>query len=222
MKFPPGYYAVWSGQYEYYERAKARLMLVVPLTLAIVFLLLYLNFRRITETLIVMASLPFALVGGLWLVWYLGFNLSVAVAVGFIALAGVAAETGVIMLIYLDNALKERRAQATREKRSLEASDLHEAIMVGAVERVRPKMMTVVAITAGLLPILWSTGTGSEVMQRIAVPMIGGMVSSTILTLVVIPAVYALIKERGLRRQPASADKLGSATLPKENAEVSR
>jgi len=218
VTFPPGYYAVWSGQYEYYERAKARLELVVPLTLAIVFLLLYLNFRRITETLIVMASLPFALVGGLWLVWYLGFNLSVAVAVGFIALAGVAAETGVVMLIYLDNALKERRAQAARENRALGPSDLHEAIMVGAVERVRPKMMTVVAITAGLLPILWSTGTGSEVMQRIAVPMIGGMVSSTILTLVVIPVVYALIKERGLQRQQTSAAPAPLATLENEES----
>jgi len=201
VTFPPGYYAVWSGQYEYYERAKARLMLVVPLTLAIVFVLLYLNFRRITETLIVMASLPFAIVGGLWLVWYLGFNLSVAVAVGFIALAGVAAETGVIMLIYLDNALKAQRARATREGRALTPGDLHEAIMVGAVERVRPKMMTVTAITAGLMPILWSTGTGSEVMQRIAMPMIGGMVSSTVLTLVVIPAIYALVKQAGLRHQ---------------------
>jgi len=209
---------VWSGQYEYYQRAKARLELVVPLTLAIVFLLLYLNFRRITETLIVMASLPFALVGGLWLLWYLGFNLSVAVAVGFIALAGVAAETGVVMLIYLDNALKERRAQAARENRALNASDLHEAIMVGAVERVRPKMMTVVAITAGLLPILWSTGTGSEVMQRIAVPMIGGMVSSTILTLVVIPVVYALIKERGLQRQQTPPAPAPLATLEKEES----
>jgi copper/silver efflux system protein len=216
VQFPPGYYALWSGQYEYYERAKARLMLVVPLTLALVFLLLYLNFRRITETLIVMASLPFALVGGLWLVWYLGFNLSVAVAVGFIALAGVAAETGVVMLIYLENAMKERRAQAAAENRPFEPDDLHQAIMVGAVERVRPKMMTVVAITAGLLPILWSTGTGSEVMQRIAVPMIGGMVSSTVLTLVVIPAIYALIKERGLRRRRASAAIGGFAKLEHE------
>jgi Cu(I)/Ag(I) efflux system membrane protein CusA/SilA len=201
VAFPPGYYAVWSGQSEYYERAKARLMLVIPLTLGLVFLLLYLNFRRLTETLIVMASLPFALVGGLWLVWYLGFNLSVAVAVGFIALAGVAAETGVVMLIYLDNALKERRAQAAAENRPFGPVDLHDAIMIGAVERVRPKMMTVVAITAGLLPILWSTGTGSEVMQRIAVPMIGGMVSSTVLTLVVIPAVYALVKSMTLSRE---------------------
>ena len=194
VKFPPGYYAVWSGQYEYYERAKQRLMIVVPLTLLIIVLFVYLNFRRMTETLIVLLSLPFALVGGLWLMWWMGFNLSVAVAVGFIALAGVAAETGVIMLIYLDHALEARRAFAASEGRTFTHADLHAAIMEGAVDRVRPKMMTVVAIMAGLLPILWSHGTGSEVMQRIAVPMIGGMVSSTILTLVVIPAIYAAVK----------------------------
>jgi Cu(I)/Ag(I) efflux system membrane protein CusA/SilA len=156
--------------------------------------LLYLNFRTLTETLIVMLSLPFSLVGGLWLLWWLGFNLSVAVAVGFIALAGVAAETGVVMLIYLDNALVELMAQCAAEGRPFTRNDLRDAIMLGAVERVRPKMMTVAAIMAGLLPIMWSTGTGSEVMQRIAVPMIGGMVSSTVLTLIVIPAVYGLIK----------------------------
>jgi len=194
VRFPTGYLAVWSGQFEYYERAKARLMIVVPLTLVIILLLLYLNFRRVTETLIVMLSLPFALVGGLWLMWWLNFNLSVAVAVGFIALAGVAAETGVIMLIYLDNALEHHRAAAAHAGRALTRKDLYEAIMEGAVERVRPKMMTVIAIMAGLLPILWSHGTGSEVMQRIAVPMIGGMVSSTVLTLLVIPAIYALVK----------------------------
>jgi Cu(I)/Ag(I) efflux system membrane protein CusA/SilA len=194
VKFPVGYQAIWSGQFEYYERAKARLAIVVPLTLMIILLLLYLNFRRVTETLIVMLSLPFALVGGLWLMWWLGFNLSVAVAVGFIALAGVAAETGVIMLIYLDHALTDQEAKAARENRAFSREDLQAAIMEGAVERVRPKMMTVVAIMAGLLPILWSTGTGSEVMQRIAVPMIGGMVSSTVLTLIVIPAIYALVK----------------------------
>jgi Cu(I)/Ag(I) efflux system membrane protein CusA/SilA len=213
VKFPPGYYVVWSGQFEYYERAKQRLMIVVPLTLLIILLLLYLNFRRLTETLIVMLSLPFSLVGGLWLMWWLGFNLSVAVAVGFIALAGVAAETGVVMLIYLDQALAERHARAARERRSLTRDDLYAAIMEGAVERVRPKMMTVVAIMAGLLPIMWSHGTGSEVMQRIAVPMIGGMVSSTLLTLVVIPAIYATVKAWQLRpsagqtfvRAPATA-----------------
>jgi Cu(I)/Ag(I) efflux system membrane protein CusA/SilA len=200
VKFPTGYYPAWSGQFEYYERAKARLAIVVPLTLLIILVLLYLNFRRMTETLIVMLSLPFALVGGLWLMWWLGFNLSVAVAVGFIALAGVAAETGVIMLIYLDHALEVHKEVAAREGRQLTRDNLYAAIMEGAVERVRPKMMTVVAIMAGLLPILWSTGTGSEVMQRIAVPMIGGMVSSTVLTLIVIPAIYALVKGVRLER----------------------
>jgi Cu(I)/Ag(I) efflux system membrane protein CusA/SilA len=169
-------------------------------TLAIIFLLLYLNFRSLTETLIVMLSLPFALVGGLWLMWWLGFNLSVAVVVGFIALAGVAAETGVVMLIYLNQALDEARARRETEGRTLTRQDLYDAIMEGAVERVRPKMMTVVAIMAGLLPIMWSTGTGSEIMQRIAVPMIGGMISSTLLTLIVIPAIYALVKGATLQR----------------------
>jgi Cu(I)/Ag(I) efflux system membrane protein CusA/SilA len=202
VQLPPGTYIVWSGQFEYLERAKAKLKIVVPVTLLIIFLLLYLNFRRITETLIVMLSLPFALVGGLWLMWWLGFNFSVAVAVGFIALAGVAAETGVIMLIYLDHAMKELETKRAAEGAAFTRADLHEAIMLGAVERVRPKMMTVVAIMAGLLPIMWSTGTGSEVMQRIAVPMIGGMISSTLLTLIVIPAVYALIKGWGMARRP--------------------
>jgi copper/silver efflux system protein len=191
---------VWSGQFEYLERAKAKLRIVIPVTLLIIFLLLYLNFRRLTETLIVMLSLPFSLVGGLWLMWWLGFNFSVAVAVGFIALAGVAAETGVIMLIYLDHAMAALQAKRSAEGAIFTRADLQQAIMLGAVERVRPKMMTVVAIMAGLLPIMWSTGTGSEVMQRIAVPMIGGMISSTILTLIVIPAVYAVIKGWGLAR----------------------
>ncbi len=194
VKLPAGTYLVWSGQFEYLERAEARLKLVVPVTLMIIFLLLYLNFRRITETLIVMLSLPFALVGGFWLMWWLDFNLSVAVAVGFIALAGVAAETGVIMLIYLDHAAEEQKSKCAAEGRPYTRAELYEAIMVGAVERVRPKIMTVVAIMAGLMPIMWNTGTGSEVMQRIAVPMIGGMVSSTLLTLIVIPAIYAVVK----------------------------
>ncbi len=194
MKLPPGTTVQWSGQFEYLERAEARLKIVVPVTLLVIFLLLYLNFRALTETLIVMLSLPFALVGGIWLMWWLKFNLSVAVAVGFIALAGVAAETGVVMLIYLDHAWAEERTAADAAGRPLTRVGLARAIMIGAVERVRPKMMTVVAIMAGLVPILWSTGAGSEVMQRIAVPMIGGMVSSTVLTLVVIPAVYGLVK----------------------------
>jgi Cu(I)/Ag(I) efflux system membrane protein CusA/SilA len=205
IKFPTGAYVQWSGQFEYMQRAIAKLKIVVPLTLAIIFLLLYLNFGTLTETLIVMLSLPFALVGGLWLMWWLGFNMSVAVAVGFIALAGVAAETGVVMLIYLDHALKEVKAEREAEGQPFTKADLHRAIMLGAVERVRPKMMTVVAIMAGLLPILWSTGTGSEVMQRIAVPMIGGMVSSTVLTLVVIPAIYALVKGARLPKVPSPA-----------------
>jgi Cu(I)/Ag(I) efflux system membrane protein CusA/SilA len=199
IQFPPGYYVMWSGQYEYLERAAARLKIVIPMTLMIVFLLLYLNFRSISDTLIVMLSLPFALVGGLWLMWWLGFNLSVAVAVGFIALAGVAAETGVVMLIYLNHALASITARREREGSSLTRGDLYDAVMEGAVERVRPKMMTVIAIMAGLLPIMWSSGTGSEIMQRIAVPMIGGMVSSTLLTLIVIPATFALVKGYSLR-----------------------
>ena len=201
VQFPPGYYATWSGQFENMERAIEKMKVVVPVTLLIIFLLLYLNFRRITETLIVMLSVPFALVGGIWLMWALGYNMSVAVAIGFIALAGVAAETGVVMLIYLDHAWEE-----IKEKRRIEGSepsvvDLYGAVMEGAVERVRPKMMTVVSTMAGLLPIMWVAGTGSEVMRRIAAPMVGGMVSSTILTLVVIPALYALVKQWHLKRE---------------------
>ncbi len=200
VKFPPGYYVTWSGQFEYMQRAIQRLKLVVPLTLFVILVLLYLNFRRLTETLIVMLSVPFALVGGVWLMWWLGYNLSVAVAVGFIALAGVAAETGVVMLIYLDHAWARIRAEREAAGARPTAADLYVAVMEGAVERVRPKMMTVVAIMAGLLPIMWSTGAGSEVMRRIAAPMVGGMISSTVLTLAVIPAIYALVKARGLAR----------------------
>ena len=201
VKFPPGYYATWSGQFESMERAIEKMKIVVPVTLLIIFLLLYLNFRRLTETIIVMLSVPFALVGGVWLMWLLGYNLSVAVAVGFIALAGVAAETGVVMLIYLDHAWEALKAQRRAEGKEPSVGDLYEAIMEGAVERVRPKMMTVVAIMAGLLPIMWGTGTGSEVMSRIAAPMVGGMISSTVLTLAVIPAIYALVKQWRLNRQ---------------------
>lgn len=201
VKFPPGYYATWSGQFEYMERAKQKLKVVVPLTLVIIFLLLYLNFRRFTETVIVMLSVPFSLVGGVWLIWLLGYNLSVAVVVGFIALAGVAAETGVVMLIYLDHAWDATKAKCATTGGKPTVADLYAAVMEGAVERVRPKIMTVVAIMAGLLPIMWGSGTGSEVMRRIAAPMVGGMVSSTILTLIVIPAIYAIVKEWNLRKQ---------------------
>jgi copper/silver efflux system protein len=217
VKMPPGYHIEWSGQFEYLQRAQAKLKVVVPATLVVILVLLFLNFGRITETLIVMLSVPFALVGGAWLMWWLDYNMSVAVAVGFIALAGVAAETGVVMLIYLDHALTEIRMQRQAEHAGLNRADLRQAIMTGAVERVRPKMMTVVAIMAGLLPILWSTGTGSEVMRRIAVPMVGGMVSSTFLTLLVIPAIYAIVKGWRLPRHGAVPVALGErATTPAE------
>jgi Cu(I)/Ag(I) efflux system membrane protein CusA/SilA len=192
LVLPPGYRLEWSGQFEALERASRKLRVVVPLTLAIIFLLLFVNFRSVTESLIVMLSLPFALVGGVWLMWILDYNMSVAVAIGFIALAGVAAETGVIMLIYLDHAYAERRTNGQLADRR----DVDAAVEHGAVERVRPKMMTVTAIMAGLVPILWSQGTGADVMKRIAAPMVGGMLTSTVLTLVVIPAVYSLWKER--------------------------
>jgi Cu(I)/Ag(I) efflux system membrane protein CusA/SilA len=212
VTLPPGMSIGWSGQFEYMQRAEARMKIVVPATLLVIFLLLYLNFRALTQVLIVMLSLPFALAGGIWLMWWQGFNMSVAIAVGFIALAGVAAETGVVMLIYLEQAMREIKEARLREGCSFTRTDLDEAIMLGAVERVRPKMMTVVAIMAGLVPILWSTGAGSEVMQRIAVPMIGGMMSSTLLTLAVIPAIYGLAKGWGL---PAKAEMV----LAREKAE---
>ena len=211
VQFPAGYYATWSGQFEYMERAIEKLKVVIPLTMLIIFVLLYLNFKRLAETLIVMLSVPFGLVGGVWLMWLLGYNMSVAVAVGFLALAGVAAETGVVMLIYLDHAWAAVQARRAAEGRRPDVADLYAAVMEGAVERVRPKMMTVVAIMAGLLPIMWSTGTGSEVMRRIAAPMIGGMVSSVFLTLLVIPALYAIVKEHALKRE--HRDPAGSRAL---------
>ena len=194
------------------------MQIVVPLTLAIIFLLLYVNFGRLAETLIVMLSLPFALVGGLWFMYLLGYNASVAVAIGFIALAGVAAETGVVMILYLDRALARIRTQRESQGEPLTADDIRAAVMEGAVERVRPKMMTVVAIMAGLLPIMWSTGTGSEVMRRIAAPMIGGMVSSTLLTLIVIPAIYALVKGAGLQHRGKPGTSLGYNSVSHDSA----
>jgi Cu(I)/Ag(I) efflux system membrane protein CusA/SilA len=191
VKLPPGYSMVWSGQYEYMVRAQKRLMIVVPMTLVIIFLLLYFNFKNVTESLIVMLSVPFSLTGGLWFMYLLGYNMSVAVGVGFIALAGVAAETGVVMLIYLDQSYKKFKKKYGEK---FNREHLYEAIEEGAALRVRPKMMTVVAIMAGLMPIMWSHGTGSQVMKRIAAPMVGGMVSATILTLIVVPVIYALWK----------------------------
>ncbi len=193
VKLPPGYSISWSGQFEYLERATARLMYVVPFTLLIVFVLLYLTFRRFDEAALIMATLPFALVGGIWLLWLLGHNVSVASGVGFIALTGVAAEFGVIMLLYLKHAWDARVAEGKTTE-----SDLLDAIREGAVLRVRPKAMTVAVIFAGLLPIMVSHGTGSEVMQRIAAPMVGGMITAPLLSMLVIPAVYLLLRRRRL------------------------
>ena len=214
VNLPAGYTVAWSGQYEYMQRAAAKLRVVVPATLGIIFLLLYFNFRSVGTTAIVMLSLPFALVGGIWFIWLLGYNWSVAVAIGFIALAGVAAETGVIMLIYLDHAWQARQARPGGPT----LRDLYEAVIEGGVERVRPLMMTVTAIMAGLLPILLGSGTGASVMKRIAAPMVGGMISTTALTLVVIPAIYSLWKERQVARPAASpAVDLVSAQLQTGN-----
>jgi Cu(I)/Ag(I) efflux system membrane protein CusA/SilA len=195
VDLPPGYSIAWSGQYEYMLRAQERLAQVVPFTLVIIFVLLYLTFRRAGEAWLVMLSLPFALVGGFWFIYLLDYNLSVAVAVGFIALAGVAAEFGVVMLVYLDNARKQFEA----EGRLSDARGLRAAIMEGAVMRVRPKAMTVATIIAGLLPIMIGDGAGSEVMRRIAAPMVGGMITAPLLSLIVIPAVYLVWHGRALR-----------------------
>ncbi len=197
IKFPPGYSLVWSGQYEYMQRAQQRLRLVVPITILIIFLLLYLNFRDFTESVLVMLSLPFALVGGIWLMYALHYNFSIAVGVGFIALAGVAAEIGVIMLTYLDRAYQHR----VEEGRMRHPEDLKEAILEGTALRLRPIIMTMTAIIAGLLPIMWGGGTGSEVMHRIAAPMVGGMLTTTALSLLVIPVIYYLWKAWANRHQ---------------------
>jgi len=199
LVLPTGYSISWSGQYEYLVRAREQLATVLPVTLAIIVLLLYLNFRRFTEVFIIMGTLPMALVGGYWLLYLLSYNMSVAVGVGFIALAGVAVEIGVIMLVYLNQALQRHRDAATREQRALTPDDVRNAVIDGALLRVRPVMMTVAAIIAGLLPIMLGSGTGSEVMRRIAAPMVGGMVSATFLTLVVIPAVFLIWKRRDIR-----------------------
>jgi Cu(I)/Ag(I) efflux system membrane protein CusA/SilA len=200
VDLPPGYSINWSGQYEYMVRAKERLSIVVPVTLLIIMLLLYLNFRNLIEVLIIMGTLPLALVGGFWLLYLLGYNLSVAVGVGFIALAGVAVEIGVVMLVYLNQTIAKQRAAANHENRPLTTEDIRTAVIDGALMRVRPIMMTVTTIIAGLLPIMLGGGTGSEVMRRIAAPMVGGMVSATLLTLVVIPAVFLIWKRMTLTR----------------------
>ncbi len=199
VELPTGYSIAWSGQYEYLVRARKQLATVLPVTLAVIVLLLYLNFRRFTEVLIIMGTLPLALTGGYWLLYLLGYNMSVAVGVGFIALAGVAVEIGVIMLVYLNQALQRHTEIARQQGRALTAADIRQAVIDGALLRVRPIMMTVAAIIAGLMPIMLGSGTGSEVMRRIAAPMVGGMASATLLTLVVIPAVFLIWKLRGVK-----------------------
>jgi Cu(I)/Ag(I) efflux system membrane protein CusA/SilA len=199
VSLPAGYSIAWSGQYEYMVRAKERLSVVVPFTLVIIVLLLYLNFRNITEVLIIMGTLPMALVGGVWLLYLLNYNMSVAVGVGFIALSGVAVEIGVVMLVYLNQAFRKHQTEGGKVH-SLSLQELRDAIIEGALLRVRPIMMTVAATIAGLLPIMLGSGTGSEVMRRIAAPMVGGMVSATILTLVVIPAVFMVWKSRFINK----------------------
>jgi Cu(I)/Ag(I) efflux system membrane protein CusA/SilA len=200
IDLPAGYSLSWSGQYEYMVRAKEKLKTVGPLTLVIIVLLLFLNFRHFGEVAIILGTLPMALIGGIWLLYLLDYDLSVAVGVGFIALAGVAVEIGVIMLVYLNQALKHHETDAREQSRSLTVEDVRQAVIDGAVMRVRPIMMTVTAIVAGLLPIMLGSGTGSEVMRRIAAPMVGGMASATILTLIVIPAVFLIWKQSGLRQ----------------------
>ena len=189
---------LWSGQYEYMEKARQTLNIILPVTILLIFVLLFFHFKNIAESAIVMASLPFALVGGVWLLYLLDYNLSVAVVVGFIALAGVAVEIGVVMLVYLNQAWQ--RVNVDRHGKP-NFDDLKEAVVNGALLRVRPGMMTVAAIIAGLLPIMLGTGTGSEVMRRIAAPMVGGMVSATLLTLVIIPAVFMLWKKREIGKK---------------------
>jgi Cu(I)/Ag(I) efflux system membrane protein CusA/SilA len=200
LNLPSGYSLNWSGQYEYMERAKEKLSTVVPVTLAIIVLLLYLNFRRITEVFIILTTLPLALVGGIWLMYLLNYDMSVAVGVGFIALAGVSVEIGVVMLVYLNQAYRRQQDKAFLEKRAVDITELRQAVIEGALLRVRPIMMTVAAIIAGLLPIMLGSGTGSEVMRRIAAPMVGGMISATILTLLVIPATFLIWRGYQIKR----------------------
>lgn len=197
VNLPPGYFIEWAGQYEYLQRVKNKLKIVVPLTIVIVFLLLFINFKSIAKTLIVLLSVPFALVGSIWFLYFLGFNLSVAVWVGMIALAGLAAQTGVVMIIYLDESYEKWQRNGLLKSQA----DLHDSIIDGAVQRVRPKMMTVMSTMLGLLPLMWSLGTGADVMKRIAAPMVGGLITSTLLTLLIIPIVYSLWRGRSLNKR---------------------
>jgi Cu(I)/Ag(I) efflux system membrane protein CusA/SilA len=199
IRLPPGYTLAWSGQYEYMQRAQERLIYIVPLTLLVIFLLLYINFKSVARCMIVLLAVPFSMIGAVWFLYLLGYNMSVAVWVGLIALAGVDAETGVIMLLYLEQAHEKWR----KEGRLQTIKDLHDAIIEGAVKRIRPKVMTVMAILMGLLPIMWSHGAGADVMKRIAAPMIGGVISSFFLELLVYPVIFEIW--RGWRLRPSSA-----------------
>jgi len=199
VELPPGYALRWSGQFEYMERAQQRLAVVGPVTIGIIVLLLFMSFRRVSEVVMILGTLPLALVGGAWLVFLLGYELSVAVGVGFIALAGVAVEIGVVMLVYLNQSLERARQSGLAAGAALTGPDLLRAVEDGALLRLRPVMMTVAATIAGLLPIMLSTGTGSEVMRRIAAPMVGGMLSALLLTLFVLPAAYLLWHGRHAR-----------------------
>ncbi|WP_291737233.1 efflux RND transporter permease subunit, partial [Leisingera sp. F5] len=200
VALPPGYSITWSGQYEYIQRMQQRLTMVAPATLLLITLMLFLAFNRVIEVGIILAALPVALAGGVWFLWYLNFDISVAVLVGFIALAGVAVETVIVMLLYLNLAWEKRKKLAISENRALAPLDIEESVFEGALLRVRPKVMTVATIFAGLIPIMYGHGTGSEIMQRIAAPMVGGMVTATLLTLFVIPAIFVIWKRLALRR----------------------
>ena len=197
VKIPDGVSIVWSGQFEYMQRAAKRLRIVVPITLALIFLILIMNFRNVTESLIMMITVPFALVGGIWLMFFAGYNFSVAVGVGFIALAGLAAENGVVLLVYLDEAFNRWKSKGKLNT----LSDLKRAIMEGSAERVRPILMTVATDVIGLMPIMFGTSTGIRVMKRIAAPMVGGLISSAIMTLILLPTIYYLWKRHLLLKE---------------------
>ncbi|VAX18122.1 Cobalt-zinc-cadmium resistance protein CzcA; Cation efflux system protein CusA, partial [hydrothermal vent metagenome] len=191
LKLPTGYYMEWSGQFQFMEEVDKKMKVIIPVTLVVIFLLLFINFGNLTDTLIIMLGLPFSVIGGIWLVYWLGYNMSVAVTVGFIALAGLSAETGVVMLVYLNMAFENRKKEGRMKNRQ----DLKESIIEGAVMRIRPKALVVSCLILGLLPVMWTTGVGSRPMQRMVAPMIGGLISSTILTLIVIPVIYSFVKK---------------------------
>ena len=197
IKMPEGYRLAWSGEYEYILKTHERLKLIIPFTLLIIFILLYFNTRSVTKTAIVFLAVPFSLVGSFWLLYFLNYNMSIAVWVGIIALAGLDAETGVVMLLYLDLAYDKWKKEGLLKTQN----DLHDAVMFGAVKRIRPKIMTVSVILAGLIPIMFSHGAGADVMKRIAAPMVGGVISSTILELVIYPAIYMIWRGRSLRKE---------------------